>query len=42
MFLSINIILPHKKYLKINDKKFSKYINIIALSYGLLILITYF
>ncbi len=43
VFLALIIYFPIQKiFKKINDKKFSKYINIIALSYGLLILITYF
>ncbi len=43
VFLALIIYFPTQKiFKKINDKKFSKYINIIALSYGLLILITYF
>ena len=43
VFLALIIYFPTQKiFKKINDKNFSKYINIIALSYGLLILITYF
>ena len=40
--LAFMIYFPSQKIFKnINDKKFSKYINIIALIYGLLIVLTY-
>ncbi|MEC7136162.1 MAG: hypothetical protein VXW51_00100, partial [Pseudomonadota bacterium] len=40
--LALLIYFPTQKIFKnIDDRKFSKYINIIALTYGLLILITY-
>ena len=41
--LAILVYFPAQKIFRnINDKKFSKYINIIALVYGILILITYY
>ena len=43
IFLAVIIYFPTQKIFKnINDKKFSKYINLIALAYGLLILISYY
>ena len=43
ILLALIIYFPAQKLFKnINDKKFSKYINIIALLYGVSILITYF
>jgi uncharacterized protein len=43
IFLAIIIYFPTQKIFKnINDRKFSKYINVIALTYGLLILISYY
>ena len=43
VFLAVIIYFPTQKIFKnINDKKFSKYINLIALIYGLLILIFYY
>ena len=42
ILLALIIYFPAQKLFKnINDKKFSKYINIIALLYGISILITY-
>ena len=42
LILALLIYFPTQKIFKnIDDRKFSKYINIIALTYGLLILITY-
>ena len=42
VLLSIIIYFPAQKLFEnINDKKFSKFLNLIALSYGLLILTTY-
>ena len=42
LVLALLIYFPTQKIFKnIDDRKFSKYINIIALTYGLLILITY-
>ncbi len=42
VLLSVIIYFPAQKLFEnINDKKFSKFLNLIALSYGLLILITY-
>ena len=42
LLLALLIYFPTQKIFKnIDDRKFSKYINIIALTYGLLILITY-
>ena len=43
IFLAVVIYFPTQKiFLNINDKKFSKYINLIALTYGVLILLSYF
>ena len=43
IFLAVIIYFPTQKIFKnINDKKFSKYINLIALTYGVLILLSYF
>ena len=43
IFLAIVIYFPTQKiFININDKKFSKYINLIALTYGVLILISYY
>ena len=43
IFLAVIIYFPTQKIFKnINDKKFSKYINLIALFYGLLILTSYY
>ena len=43
IFLAIIIYFPTQKiFSNINDKKFSKYINLIALTYGVLILISYY
>ena len=43
IFLATIIYFPTQKIFKnINDKKFSKYINLIALIYGVLILISYY
>ena len=43
IFLAIVIYFPTQKIFRnINDKKFSKYINLIALTYGVLILISYY
>ena len=43
IFFALIIYFPAQKLFKnINDKKFSKYINIIALLYGISILITYY
>ena len=43
VFFAIIIYFPAQKIFKnINDKKFSKYINLIAFIYGMLILISYF
>ena len=43
IFLAVMIYFPTQKIFKnINDKKFSKYINLIALIYGLLILVFYY
>jgi uncharacterized protein len=43
IFLAIIIYFPTQKIFRnINDKKFSKYINLIALTYGVLILISYY
>jgi len=43
IFLVVIIYFPTQKIFKnINDKKFSKYINLIALFYGLLILTSYY
>ncbi len=42
LLIALLIYFPTQKIFKnIDDRKFSKYINIIALTYGLLILITY-
>ena len=43
IIFAILIYFPSQKLFKnINDRKFSKYINLIALLYGLVILVTYF
>ena len=43
IFLAVMVYFPTQKIFKnINDKKFSKYINLIALIYGLLILVFYY
>ena len=43
VFFALIIYIPSQKFFKnMNDKKFSKYINIIALLYGISILITYY
>ena len=43
VFLAVIIYFPIQKIFKnINDKKFSKYINLIALIYGVLILVSYY
>ena len=43
IFLAVIIYFPTQKIFRnINDKKFSKYINFIALTYGMLILISYY
>ena len=43
ILFAILIYFPSQKLFKnINDRKFSKYINLIALLYGLVILVTYF
>ena len=43
IFLAVMVYFPTQKIFKnINDKKFSKYINLIAIIYGLLILIFYY
>ena len=43
IFLVVIIYFPIQKIFKnINDKKFSKYINLIALIYGVLILVSYY
>ncbi len=43
VFLAVMIYFPTQKIFKnINDKKFSKYINLIALTYGILILVFYY
>ena len=43
IFLAVIIYFPTQKIFKnINDKKFSKYINLIALIYGVLILLSYY
>ena len=43
IFLAVMVYFPAQKIFKnINDKKFSKYINLIALIYGLLILVFYY
>ena len=43
VFFAVIIYFPAQKIFKnINDKKFSKYINLIAFLYGILILISYF
>jgi len=43
VLFSILIYFPAQKIFKnINDKKFSKYINLIALIYGVVILVTYY
>ena len=43
IFLAVMVYFPAQKIFKnINDKKFSRYINLIALIYGLLILVFYY
>ena len=43
VFLAVIIYFPTQKVFKnINDKKFSKYINLLALIYGVLILVSYY
>ena len=43
MFLALIIYLPAQKiFKKLNDRKFSKYLNLIALIYGLSILVYYY
>ena len=43
ILLALVVYFPSQKLFKnIEDKKFSKYINIIALTYGLIILLTYY
>ena len=43
IFLAVMVYFPTQKIFKnINDKKFSKYINLIALTYGILILVFYY
>ena len=43
IFFALVIYFPSQRLFKnIKDKKFSKYINLIALIYGFLILITYY
>ena len=43
VFLAVIIYFPIQKIFKnINDKKFSKYINLIALIYGVFILVSYY
>tara|TARA_Y100001935_G_C17283098_1_gene498702 strand:+ start:157 stop:885 length:729 start_codon:yes stop_codon:yes gene_type:complete len=43
ILLAIIIYFPTQKiFITINDKKFSKYINVIALIYGLIIILSYF
>lgn len=43
VLLAVMIYFPTQKIFKnINDKKFSKYINLIALIYGVLILVSYY
>ena len=43
IFFAVIIYFPIQKIFKnINDKKFSKYINLIALIYGVLILVSYY
>ena len=43
VLIAITIYFPIQKVFKrINDKKFSKYINVIALIYGIIIIFSYF